>query len=207
LRCFADLVADRRANPRDDLTSQLVHGLYAGERPLTDDELERMLSLLMMGGLHTVQGTLAYSVIDFAKHPHKQDRLRQNRDAIPHAVEEMLRWEPPVWPSRRALKDTVVGGVEIKRDDMILCATAGANRDEAEFSEPDTVVLDRQPNRHLTFSSGPHRCIGSHLARLEIRVAFEELHRRLPRYTLDPDRPPIHHLGVVNGVRELHIRY
>jgi len=88
---------------------------------------------------------------------------------------------------------------------MLLLAFTGANHDAGEFANPDDVDLDRHPNRHLTFSAGPHRCVGSHLARLEMRIAFEELHRRVPNYRLDPDRPPVRHVGAVNGVEHVHL--
>jgi cytochrome P450 len=204
---FDALVQDRRRNPQDDFTTMLVHGKYAGERLLTDDELQRMLQLLMAGGLHTVQGSLAYAAIRFAQHPEEQDRLRSDRALVPHAVEELLRWQPPVWPGRRAVHDTVVNGVPIKADDMILCAVTGANNDPSEFDDPSDLDLDRRGNRHLAFGVGPHRCIGSHLARIELRIAFEELHRRLPTYRLDPERPPVRHLGTVNGVSELRLTF
>ena len=119
----------------------------------------------------------------------------------------MLRWEAPAWPSRRTTRAVRIGGIDIPEDEMILLAFSAANHDAGEFDNPDVVDLDRHPNRHLTFSAGPHRCIGSHLARLEMRVAFEEFHRRIPDYELDPDRPYKRHFSTVNGVEHLHIRW
>jgi cytochrome P450 len=202
---FDSLVQARRANPQDDFTTELVNGLYAGDRPLTDDELQRMLQLLMSGGLHTVQGSLAYAAIRFAGQPEEQARLAADKSLVPYAVEELLRWEPPVWPGRRATRDVVIGGVEIKAEDMVLCGVTGANRDESEFDDADRLDLDRRANRHLAFGVGRHRCIGSHLARIELCIAVEELHKQLPTYRLDPARPPVRHLGTVNGVSELHL--
>lgn len=204
---FDSLVQQRRRHPQDDFTTLLVHGQYAGDRPLSDDELQRMLQLLMAGGLHTVQGSLAYAAIYLAQHPGEQQQLGADPTLVPTAVEELLRWKPPVWPARRATRDTMLGGVQIKADDMILCGVTGANLDENQFPDPLEIDLDRRGNRHLSFGVGPHRCIGAHLARIELRVALEELHRRLPVYRLDPDHPPVRHLGVVNGVTELQLRF
>jgi cytochrome P450 len=204
---FDEVVADRRAHPGEDFTTQLVHGRFAGDRPLRPDELQRMLALLMLGGLHTVQGVLSSSVIRLATDPEKQATLRANPTLVPHAVEEMLRYEPPVWPARRALRDVEIGEVLIKEDDMVLCGVTAANHDASEFPDPSTIDFTRQENRHLTFSVGRHRCIGSHLARIELRIALEELHRRLPTFQLAPERPPVRHLGAVSGVNELHIRW
>jgi cytochrome P450 len=204
---FSELIEDRRANPGDDFTSELVHGNYSGERPLDQDELLRMIMLLMLGGLHTVQSSLSYSIIELATRDELRRQVVEDPGRLNHVVEEMLRWEAPAWPSRRALRDTSIGGVDIKFDDMILLAFTAANHDAGEFAEPDAIDLDRHPNRHLTFSAGPHRCVGSHLARLEMRIAFEELHRRVPNYRLDPDHPPVRHLSTVNGVEHIHLRW
>lgn len=182
-----------------------MHGLYNGDRLLTDDELLRYILLLMLGGLRTVQSSLAYSIIYLAEHPEVRRQLIEEPGRMNHVVEEMLRWEAPAWPSRRTLRPVQIRGVDIPDDEMILLAFTAANHDPGEFTGPDAVDLDRHPNRHLTFSAGPHRCIGSHLARLELRVAFEELHRRIPNYRLDPERPFARHLSTVNGVQQLHI--
>lgn len=202
---FTKLVADRRENPRDDFTTELINGMYDGERPLDHDELLRTIMLLMLGGLHTVQSSLAYSIIYFAEHPEVRDQLAADPSQSHLAVEEMLRWEAPAWPARRTLRPVTLGGIDIPADEMLLLAFTAANHDESEFVNPDAVDLDRHPNRHLTFSAGPHRCVGSHLARLEMRIAFEELHKRVPNYRLDPAHPPARHIGAVNGVEHVHL--
>ena len=203
---FGQLIADRRANPQDDFTTELIQGMYNGERPLNDDELLRYIMLLMLGGLHTVQSALSYSIIYLAQHPEVRHQINQE-ERLNLVVEEMLRWEAPAWPSRRTLRPVQIGGVDIPEDEMLLLAFSAANHDADEFDDPGAVDLDRHPNRHLSFSAGPHRCIGSHLARLEMRVAFEEFHRRIPDYELDPDRPYKRHFSTVNGVEHLHIRW
>jgi cytochrome P450 len=106
-------------------------------------------------------------------------------------VHEILRYEAAVSMGRRALVDVEIGGVQVKAGDQLLLLLAGANRDERQFDAPNELRVDRTPNRHLAFGSGPHRCVGSHLARIELRVALEELHRRIPDYRLDPADPPL----------------
>lgn len=204
---FANLISARRAEPQDDITTRIVNARYADERPLTDAELQSMLLLLMLGGLHTVQATMAYTAIHFAKHPEVRARLRANPELLGQSVEEMLRWEAPAWSSRRTVRDVNIGGIEIKSDEMILCALTAGNHDPDQFSAPDEADLARRPNRHLSFGLGPHRCIGSNLARVELTVAFEELHRRIPDYRIDPELPPIRHVGLVTGVEQLGLLY
>jgi cytochrome P450 len=202
---FDTLIKVRRANPTDDYTSQLIHGLYAGERRLTDNELHRTFTLLMHGGLHTVQSSLCSAMTFLATHPDQQDALRCDSTLTLGAVEEILRWEPPVWNTRRTMKEVEISGVVIPAGELILCSALGANNDDTEFDHPEEVDFNRKANKHLTFAVGVHRCIGAHLARLEMRVALEELHRRLPTYELDPNQPPVRHLGSVNGFRELQL--
>jgi cytochrome P450 len=198
---FAQLIAARRADPREDFTTRL-----AQDETLTADELHRMLMLLMLGGLHTVQGTLAYGMIWLIEHPEERRRLAADPSGIPSAVEEILRWEPPVWPARRAIRDVMFGDVLVKADDMLVAVTIGANRDGAEFPEPEDFRIDRNPNRHLTFSVGPHRCVGAHLARVELGIAFGELLRRWGDFEIDPDRAPRRYLGTVQGVETLYLK-
>ena len=107
---------------------------------------------------------------------------------IPSAVEELLRWESIVAPARRVTEPVTLGGVEMQPGDRVLLALGSAGRDSEEFPDADDVVLDRVPNRHLAFGSGPHRCLGSHLARMELRVGIGEALKRLTNVRLDPDQ-------------------
>ncbi|MGV0834382.1 cytochrome P450 [Mycolicibacterium thermoresistibile] len=124
-------------------------------------------------------------------------------ELIPAAVEEMLRMEAAVSTCRRATKDTELAGAPLQKDDIVLVVLQGPNRDPGEFDAPDAVQIDRAPNRHLSFGAGPHRCVGSHLARIVIRIALEEIHRRIPDHRLDPATPPLPHASQVRGVLQL----
>jgi cytochrome P450 len=119
----------------------------------------------------------------------------------------VLRVEAAVSPGRRVVHDTELGGVRLRGGDQMLVLLTGANRDGREFDNPDDMEVTRTPNRHLSFGTGPHRCLGSHLARVVLRIAFEELLRRLPDIEPDPDRPSISNTAQVRGVLELHIRF
>jgi cytochrome P450 len=115
----------------------------------------------------------------------------------------MLRWESAVCPARLVKEDIVVDGVQLHAGDKVLIPLGAADRDGSKFPHADRVDLTRDPNPHLAFGAGNHRCVGSHLARLELRIAFEELHRAIPDYRLDPADPPVRHLSQVKGVVRL----
>lgn len=201
---FAEMVDERTENPGDDedITSILLNSQIQG-RDLTQFEIMNILVLFMIGGLHTVQGQIAHSIIYLAEHPQVRKQLVENLDLVPTAVEEMLRYESAVCPGRVVTEDSEVGAVQMKAGEVTLIPLAAANRDPHKFDNPDTVDITREPNPHLAFGAGNHRCVGSHLARLELRVAFEEIHTRMPDYRLDPDDPPVRHLSQVKGVHTL----
>lgn len=201
---FAEMIDERTENPSnaEDITQILMDATFDG-RELTQFEILNILLLMMIGGLHTVQGQLAHSVIYLAEHPEVRKQLVDDLELVPTAVEEMLRYESAICPARITTEDVVVNGVQMKAGDRLLIPFAAANRDPQKFDDPDTVDLTREPNPHLAFGAGNHRCVGSHLARLELRVAFEEIHRRMPDYRLDPDNPPVRHLSQVKGVHSL----
>ena len=207
---FQKMVDDRRAHPGDDITSVLIHTeveLEDGKRLLTDEELTRMFFLLLIAGLHTVQGSLAWSIIHLVNNPDQRDALINDDALIPTAVEEILRIEAAVVPGRCATRDVELGGVQIKKGDQLILMLCSANRDPSEFEEPDDLDLERHPNRHLSFGSGAHRCIGSHLARIELSLALEELHKRIPDYDLVDSDPPLLHASQVRGCARLPIRF
>ncbi len=201
---FAQMIDDRMENGGDaeDITQILINSTFEG-RELTQFEILNILLLFMIGGLHTVQGQLAHTVIYMAEHPEVRRQLVGDLDLVPTAVEEMLRYESAVCPAREVTEDTVLNGVQLRSGDKILIPFAAANRDPEKFEDPDVVDLTREPNPHLAFGAGNHRCVGSHLARLELRVAFEEIHKRMPDYRLDPADPPVRHLSQVKGVVSL----
>ncbi|NCL77310.1 cytochrome P450 [Rhodococcus sp. YH1] len=207
---FQKIVDERRANPSEDVTSALIRtevDLEDGKRLLTDEELTRMFFLLLIAGLHTVQGSLAWAVIHLVNNPRQRAALIEDDSLIPNAVEEVLRIEAAVSMGRRATRDVELGGAKIKAGDQLLLVLCSANRDGSEFEDPDEFVIDRSPNRHLTFGAGPHRCLGSHLARIELSIALEELHRRIPDYELVESDPPILHATQVRGCLRLPIRF
>ncbi|MEV0364645.1 cytochrome P450 [Nocardia fusca] len=207
---FQSMIDQRRQHPGDDITSQIIgteFDLHDGKRLLSDEELNRMFFLLLIAGLHTVQGSLAWSIIHLVHNPAQRREIIEDEIVIPAAVEEILRIEAAVVPGRRATRATELGGVSIAEGDQLILMLCSANRDEAEFDEPTELQIDRRPNRHLSFGAGAHRCLGSHLARLELRLALEEIHRRIPDYDLVPNDPPVLHAGQVRGCTRLPITF
>jgi cytochrome P450 len=122
-----------------------------------------------------------------ARHPDHRHQLVEDPDVLPHAIEELLRWETPVpGVARVAMQDVEVGGCPISKGERVSPLLGAANTDPAEFPDPELVDFNRNPNRHRAFGGGPHRCLGSHLARMELRVAMREFHRRIPNYQIKP---------------------
>ena len=181
---FSTLAAgmlERRRNEdrRDDVVDALLHGTI-GDRLLTDDEIIRTLMLLIAGGLDTTAHALGNFVIRLAHDPELRGRLEAEPQRIPGAIEELLRIDPPAGGLvRTAVRDLVIDGAEVREGDRILLLVAAANRDPREFEAPERIDLDRTRNRHLSWGYGTHFCLGVHLARLELRVAFEEILDRL----------------------------
>jgi cytochrome P450 len=205
---FAEMIAARKANPDvDDITGALLKAQYNGERPLTEDEILRALWLLMIGGLHTVSSGLAFGMIHLAANPEQRQIILDDPAKIPSAVEEILRIDAPVAPGRIVTRDVEFAGVQMLEGDRVVGFLSAANRDEAHFECPHAFQVERTPNRHLTFGGGPHRCLGSNLARAEMAIAMEEIHRRMTDYRLDPTRPPVRHHSQVRGVNELWLQF
>ena len=196
-------IALRREDPREgELVSQVI-AMKAGDRPFTNDEVMGAVFLLFIGGLDTVVSSLSYHFRYLAEHPEDQARLRADPSMIPDAVEEMFRAFPVVTTGRFAMEDVEFAGVRIKKGDMVTGSTLLSNSDPAEFADPTTVDITRCPNRHNTFSFGPHRCLGSHLARREIQIAVEEWLRRIPPFTVRPGANLATLGGGVMGMKEL----
>ncbi len=207
---FQNIIETRRANPGADITSTLIHtevSLPDGTRLLNDEELNRMFFLLLIGGLHTVQGSLCWAIVHLTKNPEQRAALIADPDLIPKAVEEILRMEAAIIPGRRATKDVELGGVTIAEGDQLIVMLCGANRDANEFPAPTDFDIERYPNRHLSFGAGVHRCLGSHLGRIELVIALEEIHRRIPDYELIESDPPVFHSSQVRGCARLPIRF
>ena len=207
---FQKVIEDRRNNPLDDATSTLINtevALPDGTRVLQDQELILMFYLLLMGGLHTVQGSLAWAIMHLVDNPSQRDLIIADPTAIPKAVEEILRIEAAVAAGRRATRDTELGGVNIAEGDQLLLMLCSANRDPETFTHPAELDINRSPNRHLSFGAGVHRCLGSHLGRVELTIALEELHRRIPDYRLVESDPPVYHSTQVRGCLRMPITF
>ena len=188
-----------------DFIDALRGARLSGDRALTPFEILACIHIVLLAGLDTTQGVLSHSMEFLATHDSYREQLLADPDLLDTAVEELLRWFAPVAPGRRLTRDAVVGGVPMSKDDRLLLLTASACRDDVEFPRPDVVDFRRYPNRHLGFGAGVHRCLGSHLARLELRTALSEWHRRIPHYAVKDGAPARHYLAQVAGMDELHL--
>ena len=181
---FERMVEERRKNPDDRLLSRIAVAEVEG-RPLTREETLGICHLLLLGGLDTVTATLDCALAYLAEHPDQRRRFVEHPELAPAVVEEMLRHQSPVMMVLRVLKeDTELGGVELKKGDHATVLIGSANADDTEFTDAGVAEFERESNRHLAFGAGPHRCLGSNLARVELRVALEEWHRRIPDYRI-----------------------
>jgi cytochrome P450 len=201
-----DLVAKRRADPDDSILSALVAAEEEGDR-LTSDELVDTAALLLVAGFETTVNLIGNGTVAVLGEQDNWERLRAAPSLIPTAVEEMLRYDSPVQAtSRIATEDVEVDGTVIRKSEPIIMTIGGANRDPDVFDQPDRFVLDRaNASQHLSFSLGIHHCLGAALARLEGRIAFEQLTRRYPRLEMagTPTRRP---LLVLRGFESIPVR-
>lgn len=183
---FNKILDEREKDPRDDIMTQFLHAKVDGEE-LTREEILDICFLFLLAGLDTVTDSLTCSFAYLAQHPNHRQQIVDDPSIIPSAVEELLRWESPVpGVPRFCTEDTEVAGCPVKSGDMIGVSVGAANVDTAEFPDAFDVRFDRSVNRHLAFGGGVHRCLGSHLARRELRVVLREWHRRIPEYELKP---------------------
>ena len=196
---FERMLDARLADPQDDVLSYLTSAEIDGER-LTRHEMLDICFLFLLGGLDTVTASLGCMLAYLAGHPEQRRRLTGDPALIPSAVEELLRWETPVMMVPRVTTQAVtVGDVELAAGTLVNLLLGAADVDEAEFAEATRVDFARERNRHVAFGGGPHRCLGSHLARMELRAALEEWHRRIPEYRIAPGETP----RVSHGIREV----
>ena len=201
---FKEHIAKRQAKPEDDLISYLLASRLEG-RPITERDIFGILGLTLLAGIDTTWSAIGASLWHLSRTPSDRDRLVSEPDLIPTAIEEFLRAFAPVTMAREVVKDTNIGGCPIKAGNMLLLSFPAANRDPAMFTDADKVVIDRQQNRHSAFGLGIHRCIGSNLARMEIRVALEEWLRRIPKFELNGAVQWSD--GAVRGPRKLPIKF
>ncbi len=188
---FRGIIAQRRAEPRDDLITALVRARDEGDR-LNDEELLANLVTLLNAGHETTTNLIGNGTLALLRHPDQLERLRHDPSLVASAVEELLRYDSPVQFTSRVLKgDVDLGGQRLKAGDTALLLLGSANRDPEQFADPDRLDVGRPDNKHLAFGLGAHFCLGAPLARLEGRIVFETLARRLPDLRLE-GRPPEH---------------
>jgi cytochrome P450 PksS len=179
IRYLRRFIQSRRAAPGDDLVSALVQAEEGGEK-LSEDELLAMVLLLLVAGHETTVNLIGNGTLALLEHPEQMEKLRKNPERMKLAIEELLRFHSPVeWATERfAREDLTIAGVRIRRGELIFAVIASANRDDRQFTNPDTLDIAREPNRHLSFGQGVHFCLGASLARLEGQIAINTLLRR-----------------------------
>lgn len=193
---LAEILAERRRHPQDDLISMLAESEIDGAR-LTDDEIFAFLLLILPAGVETTYRASGNLLVALLTEPALLTQLRADRGMLRGAFEEALRWEPPITTVvRRAARDCELGGVAIPAGTTVSVSVAAANRDPARYPDPDRFDPTRKNVAHLTFGGGPHLCLGMHLARMEATVAIDALLDRLPDLRLDPAAPAPHVVGV-----------
>ncbi|MCB2076820.1 MAG: cytochrome P450 [Novosphingobium sp.] len=197
-------VLARRDNPQDDILSMLWKVEIDG-KPMTLDDMENYGVLLFIAGLDTVMNAMGYAVRHLAQDTELQDRLRADPTLIPKAAEEMLRLYSFVVPVRRVSRDLEFKGLRMKADERVMLYLPGASLDPDAYSDPGNYDLERDNKSHIAFNAGPHRCLGAHLARLELQTLYEELLARLPRFRLDTDKPTEFVCSHILGIEKLHL--
>lgn len=194
----------RQHDRLDDLISTLWGSAIDG-KPVTVDDMRNYCVLLFIAGLDTVINGIGFGIRHLARNPELQAELRANPKLIPEAAEELLRRYSFAIPPRIVAEDTVLAGAPMTKDERAVLFLPAANLDEREFPDPAEFDLKRENKVHIAFNSGPHRCPGSHLARIELQIVYEEVLARLPEFRLDPDAPAKFHCGNIIGIDTLPI--
>jgi len=184
---MSGLIDARLEKPEDDLISRLVELEIDGEN-LSRESLLGYCQLLFIAGLDTVVNAMSFAIRHMSRNPELQDLLRAEPERIPDAVEEMLRRYSIAMPNRRVAIDTTWNGVEVRAEDRVLMCLPAANFDAKAFPDPGEYKLDRENNVHITFGAGIHRCAGSHLARIELQILYDEWLKRIPAFRPDPNQ-------------------
>jgi cytochrome P450 len=193
---FEKVLDERERQPQDDLLSGFLEAEVDDHR-LTREDILDICYLFLLAGLDTVTASVGCMVSYLAQHPEQRDRLVDDPSLVPGAVEELLRWETPVPGVPRVVaEDVELCGERLEAGERVTVLIGSANIDDSEFPEPDRVDFERPANRHLAFGGGVHRCLGSHLARLELRVALETIHERIPDYAIKPGETPKYSMGI-----------
>ena len=200
-----DQIQDHVEHPRDDLTTFLLNAEMDGQ-PLEFSHVGGTVALLLLAGIDTTWSAIGASIWHLAGHAEDREQLVTHPELLPVAMEELLRAYAPVTMARLVKEDTDWHGCPMKRDDWVLLPFPSANRDPAMFEDADRVIIDREENRHSAFGLGMHRCIGSHLARMELRVALEVWLAAFPAFHLEDPDAVVWAGGQVRGPRKLPLR-
>jgi len=206
-RYLAEAIKQRTANPADDLISALVTAREESDA-LSENELLAFVVLLLLAGNETTTNLIGNGLLALCRHPEQQQRLRENRELIPSAVEEMLRYDPPVQMTiRMPTAATSVGGTDIPEGSLAFILLAAANRDPAHFPQPERFDISRDPNEHVSFGEGIHFCLGAPLARLEGAIAMEQMLDKFPRLQLANPAAKLEYRGsmALRGLSELRL--
>jgi cytochrome P450 len=210
MRKVADAMKDeieaRRTDPQDDLISLLWSSEIDG-KAMTHEVMEDFAVLLFIAGLDTVINGMGYGIRHLARNAELQNELRDNPKLIVEAAEELLRRYTFTIPTRRVARDTELGGFSMKAGDRLMLFLPAADLDAREFDNPETFNMERENNVHIAFGVGPHRCLGSHLARIELQVIYEQMLARLPVFRLDENKPAKFHGGNIIAIDSLPLRW
>jgi cytochrome P450 len=204
---FRELIAARRASPRADLLSALIAAEEAGDK-LSEDELLASCILLLVAGHETTVNLIGNGMLALLRHPEQLRRLREHPELITSAVEELLRYDGPVQRTgRMPSEDVTIGGRTIAKGEMVMPFIGAADRDPAQFPDPDRLDITRSENRHVAFGTGIHFCLGAPLARVEGQIAINTLLRRLPTLTLVTEKPAYRQSLTLRGLTALHVAF
>ena len=199
---LTEIIEDRQRHPRDDFITELLQSEVDGE-PVPVSHVLGTCQLLIIAGIDTTWSSIGSALWHLAQHPDDRHRLAAEPSRIPTAVEELLRAYSPVTMARIVREPIDFGGVHMEAGDRVLMSFPAANRDPAAFDDADQVILDRERNRHIAFGVGIHRCAGSNLARMEMRVALEEWLARIPEFSLEDPAAVTWAAGQVRGPRSI----
>lgn len=202
---FSKLIEQRTAEPQADMISYVLAAKIDGA-PIPIQDILDFCLLMFMAGLDTVATQLTYNFWHLANNPQDRERLLAEPELWPSAIEEFLRYYSFVTPSRKLSQDVEVAGCPMKAGQMVFMPLVAANRDPREFEDADKVIIDREVNRHLAFGAGPHRCLGSHLAREELMTAMTMWHERIPNYRIVAGSSVPEHGGQM-GITSLHLEW
>jgi hypothetical protein len=204
---FRELIAERRAAPRDDMLSALIAAEEAGDK-LNEEELLATCILLLVAGHETTVNLIGNGTLALLRHPDQLRKLRERPGLIGTAVEELLRFDGPVQRTARIpSEDITIGGQTIPKGEMVMPFLGAADRDPTQFSDPDRLDITRADNRHIAFGMGIHFCLGAPLARLEGQIAINTLLARLPKLALATDRPQFRQSLTLRGLQALPLSF